>query len=357
MIIGEETKAAEAAARSSVPSGLVVCSHRPDLPREIQTLAPRFARIERACPGNGTSSHQEEHQQLLDSMVFNICDGSLRSGMFMCFNPASNGSSTLMAQSSVISLRALHPTWRVLKVDFDLEAAPKPALEPNPTLLQIFLTRTRDGVPPAESSSSVVHVAWPQAAPVGDAEAMAVMRTLVIPMALSFAPDLVVFSMNLSPGLSAPVCARMMRCLMGLAHGRVVLNVRAPWDRPQSATCASACMAALLGLDLAPLPQAELCCDLATMSLLETIVAPLASAWPCLNNTISFRLLSEKQFCTVQGDDTVMATVALACLSMTSVREEDEDALQEGNRKRSLSVTGGAAALLKVRNSCSSPTS
>jgi len=243
-------------------------------------------------------------------------------------------------------------------VDFDLESAVKPALEPNPSLLQIFLMQSRDGaqhVP--ESSSNVVHVAWPQAMPVGDAEAMAVMRTLVIPMALSFAPDLVVFSTSFSSSLSAAAYARMARCLMGLAHGRVVLNARAPWDRPQPAACASACMASLLGLDLAPLPQAELCCDLATMSLLETIVAPLTSAWPCLNNTISFRLLSEKQFCTVQGDDTVMATVALACLSMTSVREEDEDALQEGNRKRSLSVTGGAAALLKVRNSCSSPTS
>jgi hypothetical protein len=160
---------------------------------------------------------------------------------------------------------------------------------------------------------------------------------------------------------------------MSVALGRLFLNTALAWDSGHASAGAVACLGALLGGDAPPLPQAELCCDLRTMSLLEESIGerslltllistgPLAASWPSLGNTISFRLLSEKQFYTIYGDDTVTATVALASLSMvvsctqslltytqTSVREEDEDNLFEGNRKRTASVTGGAAALLKV---------
>ena len=87
-------------------------------------------------------------------------------------------------------------------------------------------------------------------------------------------------------------------------------------------------------------------------------IALATPVWPCLNSALNFRLLSEKQFYTLHRDDTVTATVALASLSMlgqTCLPEEKEEEEEEGdgsyNRKRALSasVTGGAAALLKVK--------
>lgn len=45
-----------------------------------------------------------------------------------------------------------------------------------------------DAVVRPESESNTVRLRWPASVAVGDADAMAVVRTLVVPMALSFAP-------------------------------------------------------------------------------------------------------------------------------------------------------------------------
>eukprot|EP00047_Mylnosiga_fluctuans_P011434 m.21321 g.21321 ORF g.21321 m.21321 type:complete len:544 (-) comp3615_c0_seq1:129-1760(-) len=365
MIIGEELKAAEAARANTLPSGLAVCMPpERELPREIAAYVPRFIRVDLKHGANAAETAAQAHQRLLNGVVFGVRDSLMRSGLVACIpgdTPACREPLTGFAVEALGALRAASPMWRVLLVDLDLDSTmAKPVLAEDPSVLQIMLHGSTAPTPrttPPSTNSHLIHVAWPNVSTVGDAEIMAVMRTLVIPMALSFAPDIVVFNASLTRQLSQAAYARITRALTGLAHGRLVAHVRVPRDNALAGGSLAACLGALLGLDVPLLPQHELCCDLATMSLLESIVAPLGPAWPCLNNTLSFRLLSEKQFCTVQGDDTVTATVALACLSMSSVREEDEDALVEGNRKRSLSssVTGGAAALLKVRNSCSSP--
>ena len=75
-----------------------------------------------------------------------------------------------------------------------------------------------------------------------------------------------------SQDVTAVAYARIVRALMALAHGRLLLLLHMQHGDPHSTTCAEACMRSLQGDDLAPLPQQSLCCDLATMSLLENII-------------------------------------------------------------------------------------
>lgn len=300
-------------------------------------------------------------QKQCDDLIASVRSGILRSGLVLC-SPlsASDCDYSMAAYRSLRGLQEQSIHTRALTLNFNLlESLPSALFPSHPLHLQISMTqaRARDQPGREEAEGRIACMLWPAGLLVQDADALAVVRTLIVPMSLSFAPDVVFFNVTFAPSLSPAAYARTTRALMVLAHGRVIVHATVNHGNAHDSACLAACIAALEGEDVPALPHQDLMCSPTTVALLEQVIAPLTPAWPCLSNTISFRLLSEHQFFTVQGDDTVTATVALACLSMTSVREEDEDTLVDGNRKRALSesVTGGAAALLKVRNSCSSP--
>lgn len=372
MIMGEEIKAAEAARQDPAQSVLLSCKRLGEPPyAAFFPAAARFAPMplppELLAPGAGHTP-SSIHGELMLRLATNVRTGGVKSGVVLCGDDghcAISHSAPLseLSGASVAGLRQCEANSRPMLVQLDFS---NPRLTHGfrcgPSSLVLSLSQQPERAElevhaKKEAERNAVSVAWPARAAVGDAELMAVMRTLVVPMGMAFSPDIVFVYIRFSRSVSPAAYARMVRSLMILAHGRLLLLLPVLRDDPHAHMCAMACMASLQGDPLPPLPQPELCCDLGTMALLEKIVGPLTPAWPCLSSTLSFRLLSEKQFYNVHSDDTVTATVALASLSMSSVREEEEDAMMDGNRKRALSesVTGAAAALLKVvRNSSTS---
>lgn len=368
IIISEESKAAQHAKRDATASVFFSCVRPMQAApsRELLSIISRYAPVHVAAesmPSAAGESSRSLFGDMLLRLASSVRTASIKSAVVMCEAAGDctvphGGSLFSSAATCVAQLQHTEPTCRpmLLVVDLAHPATIKPAVRHSPSALVMSLTQLPAGaaVSPDSPTTTEVHVQWSSSCVVGDAELLAVARTLAVPLGLTFSPDVVFLCLSFSRDVTPAAYARLVRALMVLAHGRLVLSLHVPRSSPHASACAAECMHALQGDDVASVPQADLCCDLETMSLLERIIAPLTPAWPTLASTLSFRLLSEKQFYTLHGDDTVTATVALASLSMSSVREEDEDAMMDGNRKRALSesVTGAAAALLKVvRNS------
>ncbi|XP_078571422.1 histone deacetylase 4-like isoform X1 [Branchiostoma floridae x Branchiostoma japonicum] len=102
--------------------------------------------------------------------------------------------------------------------------------------------------------------------PMGDAEYMAAFRTVVMPIAVEFSPDLVLVSAGFdtaeghAPQLGGykvtPKCfGHMTKQLMSVAGGRVVLALEGGYDLAAICDCSEMCVQALLGDELPPLPK------------------------------------------------------------------------------------------------------
>lgn len=307
-------------------------------------------------------STMKDHSKAWASIIDGILEGrSKNAAVLYCEDRQSLGAAGVGAKENlrraIAQLLQRHPHTRALVMDWDLHCpTDPPSWEPTPGLLHIGFSRSQGIEVPHGNGLTTINVLWPRDAAVCDPDALAAIRTLVMPLAQALAPDIVLFNVSFSPELTAGAFSRIVRALMGASQGKMILHARIQVDRLQSLECVTACMATLLGDDLVGLETPDLCCDLPTMGLLENVIAATSTYWPCLQNALGFRLLSEKQFYTIRGDDTVTATVALASLSMSCLREEDEEGpVQQRKRTLSDSVPGAAAALLKVRNSCSSP--
>ena len=96
------------------------------------------------------------------------------------------------------------------------------------------------------------------------------------------------FNVCFTPEISAAAYARMVRALMAATSGRVILHARIQLDRAESLTCATACMATMLGDDVPPLTQPELCCELSTMTLLEHVAGAMMNDFDFFNNNNNY---------------------------------------------------------------------
>ena len=132
-----------------------------------------------------------------------------------------------------------------------------------------------------------VNVPWPGG--MGDAEYLGVFDRVLLPIARSFAPDLVLVSagfdaaagdplgsMRLSPG----GYARMTSRLLQLAGGRVVLVLEGGYNLGAIAASAAACLRVLLGESPPPETAAEPAPGAAR--ILENVRRSLAPFWPVL---------------------------------------------------------------------------
>ncbi|KPP69894.1 histone deacetylase 7-like [Scleropages formosus] len=113
-----------------------------------------------------------------------------------------------------------------------------------------------------------VNVAWIGGLnpPMGDADYLAAFRTVVMPIAQTFAPDVVLVSSGFDAAEGHPpplggyrVSARcfgyMTQQLMQLAGGRVVLVLEGGYDLTAICDASEACVSALLGVEVEPLPE------------------------------------------------------------------------------------------------------
>uniref|UniRef100_A0A8C5B469 Histone deacetylase n=1 Tax=Gadus morhua TaxID=8049 RepID=A0A8C5B469_GADMO len=173
---------------------------------------------------------------------------------------------------------------RILIVDWDVHHGngTQQAFYDDPNVLYLSIHRYDDGNffpgsgAPDEVGSGAgvgfnVNVAFTGGLdpPMGDAEYLAAFRTVVMPIASEFSPDVVLISSGFDAveGHPPPLGGYMLtskcfghltRQLMTLAGGRVVLALEGGHDLTAICDASEACVAALLGQELDPLPKAVL---------------------------------------------------------------------------------------------------
>ncbi|PSN47158.1 Histone deacetylase 4, partial [Blattella germanica] len=175
-----------------------------------------------------------------------------------------------------------------------------------------------------------VNVAWSGglAPPMGDAEYLAAFRTIVLPIAKEFAPDIVLVSagFDAAAGHAAPLggykvspaCfGHMTQQLLKFADGKVILSLEGGYDLPSICDSAQECVRALLGDDPSPLREEELRrlpCQNAIDTLQKTIAIQLPH-WPCIKRTAHTAVCSAVEAMEKEKDETETVT-AMASLSM-----------------------------------------
>ncbi|GAB6026765.1 Histone deacetylase 4, variant 2 [Chamberlinius hualienensis] len=142
-----------------------------------------------------------------------------------------------------------------------------------------------------------VNIAWSSylRPPMGDAEYMAAFRTIIMPIARDFNPEIVLVSCGFDAAAShpdqlggyklSPQCfGHMTRQLMQLAGGRVILSLEGGYDLQAICDCAEQCVKALLGDEVLPLSEKEMIrkpCQAAIETLQKTVNIQVPH-WPCI---------------------------------------------------------------------------
>lgn len=142
-----------------------------------------------------------------------------------------------------------------------------------------------------------VNVAWTGGVdpPIGDVEYLTAFRTVVMPIAHEFSPDVVLVSAgfdavegHLSPLGGYSVTARcfghLTRQLMTLAGGRVVLALEGGHDLTAICDASEACVSALLSVELQPLDEAVLQQkpSVNAVATLEKVIEIQSKHWSCV---------------------------------------------------------------------------
>uniref|UniRef100_A0A8C9RZE5 Histone deacetylase n=1 Tax=Scleropages formosus TaxID=113540 RepID=A0A8C9RZE5_SCLFO len=212
-------------------------------------------------------------------LAFKVAKGELKasgsspSQGFCFFNSVAIAAKQLQQKLSVS---------KILIVDWDVHHGngTQEVFYNDPSVLYISLHRYDDGnfFPGSGSPNEVgsgagegfnVNVAWTGGLdpPMGDAEYLAAFRTVVMPIAQEFSPDVVLVSSGFDAAnghpaplggykVSAKCFGFLTRQLMRLAGGRVVLALEGGHDLTAICDASEACVGALLGLE--PLSEEEL---------------------------------------------------------------------------------------------------
>ncbi|KAK4328764.1 hypothetical protein Pmani_000854 [Petrolisthes manimaculis] len=162
--------------------------------------------------------------------------------------------------------------------------------------------------------------------PMGDAEYLAAFRSIVMPIAKDFDPDIVLVSagFDAADGHPSPLggykvtpgCfAYMTKQLMTLARGKVVLALEGGYNLTSICDATEACVRALTGDDLPPLleheaarPPCQNACD-----TLQNVISVQSSHWPVVRRHSGMMALSHLE---AQGREDEQETVS----AMASLR-------------------------------------
>uniref|UniRef100_A0A4W5KI85 Histone deacetylase n=1 Tax=Hucho hucho TaxID=62062 RepID=A0A4W5KI85_9TELE len=225
-------------------------------------------------------------------LVFKVATGELKNGFAVVRPPGHHAEeSTPMGfcyfNSVAIAARLLQQRLNVRKiliVDWDVHHGngTQQAFYDDPNVLYLSLHRYDDGnfFPGSGAPDEVgsgpgvgfnVNMAFTGGLepPMGDAEYLAAFRSVVMPIANEFAPDVVLVSSGFDAveghppplggyTLTSKCFGYLTRQLMALAEGRVVLALEGGHDLMAICDASEACVSALLGNQLDPLPQALL---------------------------------------------------------------------------------------------------
>ncbi|XP_026121658.1 histone deacetylase 4-like isoform X2 [Carassius auratus] len=293
-------------------------------------------------------------------LVFKVASGELKNGFAVVRPPGHHAEeSTPMGfcyfNSVAIAAKLLQQrlnVGRILIVDWDVHHGngTQQAFYDDPRVLYISLHRYDDGNffpgsgAPEEVGSGPgvgfnVNVAFTGGLdpPMGDAEYLAAFRTVVMPVASEFAPDLVLVSAGFDAveghppplggyKLTSRCLGHLTKQLMGLAGGRVVLALEGGHDLRAICDASEACVSALLGIELEPL-SADVLKQRPNENAVRSIEKVLenhSQYWSCVQRVVSGAGLSllEAQ----RGDSEESETVtAMASLSVAALEKRTED--------------------------------
>ncbi|KAL6483256.1 hypothetical protein MHYP_G00081280 [Metynnis hypsauchen] len=294
-------------------------------------------------------------------LAFRVAKGELKNGFAVVRPPGhhadpSNPMGFCFFNSVAIAAKQLQQKLNVTKiliVDWDVHHGngTQEIFYNDPSVLYISLHRYDNGnfFPgsggPAEVGSGAgegfnVNVAWTGGLepPMGDAEYLAAFRTVVMPIAREFSPDMVLVSsgFDAAEGHPAPlggykVTAKcfgfLTRQLMGLAGGRVVLALEGGHDLTAICDASEACVSALLGLE-DPFPEDVLLQKPNTNGVLslQRVLQIQSQYWSCLKPLMGSVGLSflgaQKGDCEETDAVKALASLSVGVLTNKSVPDE-----------------------------------
>lgn len=216
----------------------------------------------------------------------------------------------------------------------------------DPRILFISIHRHDDGNffpgtgSPTECGSGAglgfnVNVAWSGglSPPLGDAEYLAAFRSIVLPIAKEFSPDMVLVSAGFDASMGhmpqlggykvSPACyGYMTKELMQLANGKMVLTLEGGYDLTSICDSAEECVRVLLGDVPSSISEEELArvpCQNAIYTL-QKVIAIQMLHWPCIEETSKMALCSFNEAIKNEKEekDTVSAMASLS-MQQTSI--------------------------------------
>ncbi|KPP79503.1 histone deacetylase 4-like [Scleropages formosus] len=340
------------------------------------SVTPMFVRL--PCGGIGVDSDtiwNEVHSSgaarlavgCVVELVFKVASGELKNGFAVVRPPGHHAEeSTPMGfcyfNSVAIAAKLLQQRLSVSKiliVDWDVHHGngTQQAFYSDPNVLYLSLHRYDDGnfFPgsggPEEVGSGPgmgfnVNVAFTGGLepPMGDAEYLAAFRTVVMPIANEFAPDVVLVSAGFDAveghppplggyKLTAKCFGYLTKQLMGLAGGRGVLALEGGHDLTAICDASEACVSALLGNELEPLPKEVLQQrpNLNAVRSLEKVLEVQSKYWPSVQrhaSTLGYSLI-EAQKCETEEAETVTAMASLSMAAKQMENRPEEEPMEE----------------------------
>ncbi|KAM9766314.1 histone deacetylase 4-like isoform 2-T3 [Menidia menidia] len=342
------------------------------------SITPMFVRL--PCGGVGVDSdtiwnevHSSSAARLavgsVVELVFKVATGELKNGFAVVRPPGHHAEeSTPMGfcyfNSVAIAAKLLQRRLsvnKILIVDWDVHHGngTQQAFYDDPNVLYLSIHRYDDGnfFPGSGAPDEVgsgpgvgfnVNVAFTGGLdpPMGDAEYLAAFRSVVMPIANEFAPDIVLVSSGFDaveghpPPLGGYVLTSkcfgyLTRQLMTLAGGRVVLALEGGHDLTAICDASEACVAALLGQELDPLPKSVLeqrPNPNAVLSL-EKVIETHSKYWPSVlrySSRVGLSLLEANRGDSEEAEAvSAMASLSVANSSAMDQRPDEEPMEEE----------------------------
>ncbi|XP_070597141.1 histone deacetylase 7 isoform X7 [Erythrolamprus reginae] len=297
-------------------------------------------------------------------LAFKVASRQLKNGFAVVRPPGHHADpSTAMGfcffNSVAIAARQLQQKGKIGKiliVDWDVHHGngTQQVFYRDPNVLYLSLHRYDDGnfFPGSGAADEVgsgagegftVNVAWTGGLepPMGDTEYLAAFRTVVMPIAQEFSPDVVLVSAGFDAAdghppplggykVSAKCFGYMTRQLMNVAGGALVLALEGGHDLTAICDASEACVSALLGNELEPLPEEILQQKPSANAVhsLEAVIQVQSQYWSSVRRfapTVGYSIL-EAQHHDVEEVETV---TALASLSVMAEKKRQGEPMEE----------------------------
>ncbi|XP_053907411.1 histone deacetylase 7 isoform X3 [Cuculus canorus] len=300
-------------------------------------------------------------------LAFKVATRELKNGFAVVRPPGHHADpSTAMGfcffNSVAIAARQLQQKGKlgkILIVDWDVHHGngTQQIFYRDPDVLYISLHRHDDGnfFPGSGAADEVgagpgegfnVNVAWTGGLdpPMGDAEYLAAFRTVVMPIAHEFSPDVVLVSAGFDAAdghppplggykVSAKCFGYMTKQLMSLAGGAIVLALEGGHDLTAICDASEACVSALLGNELDPLPEESMRQkpNPNAVRSLESVIQVQSKYWVAVQRFASKLGCSflEARHHEAEEVETVTALASLSVAVMVEKRPQDEPMEEE----------------------------